>query len=194
MATDRLFVALELPRALRESIAGLLAPLRAVSSPVKWERTDKLHVTLRFIGDTPGERVPLLVSGLRRASEEITEAFTVRFSSTGFFPPNRHPKVLWIGLTEGNNPLIRLHTVIERELLSLGMEQADRRFHPHITVGRIRNQVPSSRLLEEFEKLTLHSDPVKVEEFVLMKSELRPDTSVYSVLERFPIGKASPKT
>jgi len=81
-----------------------------------------------------------------------------------------------------------LHDAIELEFGSLGMEGDDKEFHPHVTVGRIRHESPPSRLLDAFEKLTLHTDQVIVDQFVLMKSELRADGSQYSVVARFPFG------
>jgi 2'-5' RNA ligase len=186
-APARLFVALEIPPDIRKTIDGLLAPLRAQKSPVKWERTEKLHVTLRFIGDTASEDVPAINSALDRASSQVAEPFPVRYTSSGFFPNRHRPRIFWIGMDDQHRSAT-LHDAIEQELRSSGIQEDDREFHPHVTVGRVRDERVPSRLLEDFEKLTLHTDQVIVHEFVLMKSDLRADGSHYSVIGRFPLG------
>ena len=184
----RLFVAIEIPPAIREAIAGSLALFKGDKSTVKWERTEKLHVTLRFIGDTVDENIPQVIDALQRAAAHVGGPYPVRYSSSGFFPNRHRPRILWVGMDDPGRMTTSLHDRIEIELRSLGLDEDDKKFHPHVTVGRIRHESPPSRLLGAFEKLTLHTDQVIVDQFVLMKSELSSDGSQYSVVERFPFG------
>ena len=188
MPLVRLFVAIEIPPAIREAIAASLATLSGQKSTVKWERTEKLHVTLRFIGDTAEEDVPRVIDALQRAAAHVGGPYPVRYSSPGYFPNRKRPRILWVGMEDPGRMTTALHDAVELELRSMGLDEDDKQFHPHVTVGRIRHESPASRLLDAFEKLTLHTDQVIVDQFVLMKSELRPDGSDYSVVARFPFG------
>ena len=188
MVSARLFAAIEIPPDIRKTIFDLLAPLRAQHSAVRWERVEKLHVTLRFIGDTTAESMSGIHAALHRAAMHAGRPFPAHYSSTGFFPNRHRPRVLWIGMVDPEGRSTALHDAVEQELRSLGIDEDDKEFHPHVTVGRMRNERPSPRLLEDFEKLTLHTDQVTVHEFVLMKSDLRADGSQYSVIGRFPLG------
>jgi 2'-5' RNA ligase len=180
----RLFVSIGIPDEVRGLMSRVVAPFRNQSAAVKWEDTSKLHVTLKFIGEQDPSRVPDIVAALGASAEQT--AFRVRYSKTGMFPDRKHPRVFWIGMVDPDERVGELHRSVERGLGSLGIEKENRPFHPHVTVGRATAGKVPTRLIEAWERVTLHTDFVQVSGFTLMKSELRPGGAVHTVVERFP--------
>ncbi len=188
----RLFVAIETPPEVRKQLSALIAELRSLDLPVKWEQTDKLHLTLKFIGDTAGENIPAITTALKAAATNIPDPLLIRYGSLGMFPDRARPRIFWVGVENPDGVLRRLQSSVEQVLEPLGIEREQRPFHPHVTIGRFGVGKITDRLLAQAETLTLHADQVSVSEFTLMKSELKPDGAIHTVLERFPIGRGNP--
>src|SRR5205807_8655087 len=98
----RLFVALEIPSAVRENLANLLQSLRAVSPQSKWVRPENLHVTLKFIGEAPDAKL----AGIRVALAGVRseQPVALEFRGLGFFPNDNHPRVYLADLVPWPNP------------------------------------------------------------------------------------------
>src|SRR3954466_13038553 len=97
----RLFIAVELPDDIRQKIAAHIEQLRTALPEVRasWVREENLHLTLKFLGDTPVERVEAVANALTKAANE-TAAFEIRIGGCGAFPPRGKPSVLWIGIED----------------------------------------------------------------------------------------------
>jgi 2'-5' RNA ligase len=130
----RLFIAVNFPASLRRSIAGIGRRLERDRVPARWVKEPAVHLTLKFLGATPPERLP----SLERVLDEVAaaaEPFTLRFEEVGAFPSPRRPRVIWIGVEAG--PRLRLlQDALERRLAPLGVEREHRPFRPHVTLGR----------------------------------------------------------
>jgi 2'-5' RNA ligase len=135
---QRLFVAVHVPDDTRASVEALLAPVRALSydrSP-RWVRADTLHVTLRFLGDTPTDDVPDVAAAIRGALEGAPP-FDVRLAGAGAFPLHRGKvRTLWLGIAEGGEQLGELAAAVTAALVPLGWPAEQRPFSPHLTVAR----------------------------------------------------------
>ncbi len=130
----RLFIAVNFPAPLRRSIAGIGRKLERDRVPARWVKEPAVHLTLKFLGETPRERVPALETVLDEVAA-ASEPFTLRFEEVGAFPSPRRPRVIWIGVEAG--PRLRLlHDALERRLAPLGVEREHRPFRPHVTLGR----------------------------------------------------------
>ncbi len=130
----RLFVALDIPDAVREALAKISRDLRALCPTARWVRLEGVHVTLKFIGETPTEKAGQIRAALNgaRASGPIE----LRFGGLGFFPNARRPRVLWAGVAAGA-ALSDLATSIETHLEPLGIPRETRQFSPHLTLARL---------------------------------------------------------
>ncbi|MBW5446897.1 RNA 2',3'-cyclic phosphodiesterase [Cohnella sp. CFH 77786] len=137
MNNFRIFIGI----ALSPSVTGRLAPAMNRMSSVlpfrTWTHPDDLHVTLHFLGDTPGDRL----SAIRRTLEEAaanTVPFPLALSGPGTFGPPAAPRILWLGLNEISSPgaLARLHAALAPGLLEAGCRLEDRPFRPHVTLAR----------------------------------------------------------
>ena len=180
MNTERLFVALTLPAAVRDSLAALAQPLPGVA----WTHPDQLHVTLRFLGDVSAE---VSQSMIARLTSVHVEPFILPIEGIGTFPPNRPPRVLWIGVGSGHPRLFQLRQRLDDALLAAGLQLDVRTFHPHITLARCtENAAPAIT-----HWMHVHRDvappPFRVEAFDLYASELRPTGAVHTLKQHFDL-------
>ena len=133
----RLFVAVNLPEELRRTIHEATAPLRAAGVRVRWVDTSAMHITLKFLGEVPAERVTEVERALERAAAGM-RAFPVAVEGAGAFPSADRARVVWVGC-EAAPPLELLQHGIEREYAALGYPVEGRPFRPHVTIGRARS-------------------------------------------------------
>lgn len=189
MSTQRLFVAIPLPPAIRAVLAGLTAPLR----DVRWLRDEQLHLTLRFLGDTPNDLTDSLITRLR---EIRVEPFLLPVEDVGTFPPKAPPRVLWVGLGSGHPRLHQLRQRLDDAILAAGLEADLRAFQPHITLGRC----PEGAGAAVQSWLRQHRDfagpSFRVDGFELLASDLHSSGAIHRTLARFPLaatgGTATP--
>jgi 2'-5' RNA ligase len=137
----RVFLALDLAAALREAAWGWGRGLAGAiggdtASALTWVPAERLHVTLRFLGELDRERVDAIASALTR--EPFTGRITATFGFAGIFPPKGRARVVWIGFAEGQDALRRLHGAVHARLQGL-VEPDDDLFIPHITLARVKH-------------------------------------------------------
>jgi 2'-5' RNA ligase len=139
--TIRLFVAVPVSDDVRSAVGRLMeevagAPIdqRAFGQP-RWVRVEGLHLTLRFLGATPEERVGEVAAAVTSAAQGMAP-FEIVLSGGGSFPNPHHPRVLWLGITEGAPELAQLAQRLGADLLALGWPIDDRPLTPHLTLAR----------------------------------------------------------
>jgi RNA 2',3'-cyclic 3'-phosphodiesterase len=176
----RLFVGLELPWSLKERLASLAGGLPGA----RWVPTENYHLTLRFIGETPGhqaEEIDHALAGLR------ARRFLLTFSGVGTFNKGGRTTALWAGV-ERNPQLDLLRGKIETALQRAGLDPERRRFSPHVTLARLDNGVPEAKLAAFVQGHNLfRADPVPVEHFTLFSSRLGKEQSVYTGEAEYPL-------
>ncbi len=183
----RLFVAVCLSSDIRDRLAAAQDRLRRVQADVSWVRAENIHVTLKFLGDTEEKRL----ERIRPALAEVARAsapFSMEVAGVGSFG-GRVPRVIWVGVREGAERIVRLASQVETALARVGFPKERRSFTAHLTLGRVRSSRNAEALLtavREAEADTFGS--ITATQFELMQSELRPTGSVYTVLETFPLG------
>jgi 2'-5' RNA ligase len=184
----RIFCAVELPDDVRARAAAHISHLRATTSaaPLKigWERAEKLHLTLKFLGELEPARIEALTRAAKRAAESASK-FEVTLAEAGAFPASGNARVLWLGLRDETNRLVALHERLEEECARENFPREARAFHPHITIARIRIPSAAARHLAKLHSETAF-DPVSfhVEEFVIMQSQLGAGGSRYTPLSK----------
>jgi 2'-5' RNA ligase len=189
MATLRLFIALDTPPEVRSALAQVRDHLRTSRADVKWEPDEKLHCTLKFLGATDETLVPEIVRQLISISE-TTPPINVVYRTLGSFPNARDPRVIWIGMDDQAGVIGHLQTRIGNGMSALGYASEDRPFHQHVTLGRVKSRRDIRNLLTMMETVTFESRPVSLNEVAVVRSDLKPGGSVYSILKAIPfIGK-----
>ena len=181
----RLFIAIELPADVRQKITQHIDLLRNELPDVRasWIRENNLHLTLKFFGDVPVERVEAASAALKGAANKI-QSFEIQIDGCGAFPPQGRPNVLWMGIDDPSGSLQRLHGALEDECAKAGFEQDQRPFHPHLTIARIRNPQNARQLAALHQETAFNTLPVKVSDVCLIRSELNPEGSRYTIVAR----------
>lgn len=185
MQEIRAFIALPSSPEIKKKLAEVQLELRSANADVKWDTPEKFHITLKFLGNCSQELLAQLTSNLQSSLQDI-HSFEIVYRTIGGFPTINHPKVVWVG-AEKNQSLDQFHVTVEEVCTKLGFTQEDRRFHPHITLGRIKGNRNLHRLTEKLKSVTLESLPVQCSEVMLMRSELKPTGSIYTLLNSIPL-------
>ena len=179
----RLFVALEIPSAVRENLAALLKTLRAVSPQTRWVRPENLHVTLKFIGEVAETKLAAIRSALAGARSD--QPVTLDFRGLGFFPNDKHPRVFWAGIEASPN-LKTLAADIDRAAEKLGIAREQRPFSPHLTLARFEPPGLPEKLRSAIqENAARNFGTLRTTQFHLIESKLKPSGAEYTTLESF---------
>jgi 2'-5' RNA ligase len=185
----RVFCAVELPDELRSRVAERARRLRAEFPDVRasWERPEKLHITLKFLGDTEPARVEDLSRAAARAVSNV-EPFDLTVEEPGAFPPHGQPRVLWLGIVDASGSLALMQRELETECAAVGFARESRPFKPHLTLARLRSPQGARELAAAHRATPFEPQRFKVSELALMRSELSPRGSRYTPLSRHALG------
>jgi len=184
----RFFVAVPFPAEVKNELGKLIDDWRRERDKVGWVKNDNLHLTLKFLGETPLEKLEGLKKNLA-AGLNGSKAFTISLSGAGAFPNLNRVRVIWIGVSEGKEKLSELAQKVEEATVPLGFLSDERAFSAHLTVGRVKDSPVSERLLAKIRSCTFEAQGIIVSEVVLYQSELAPGGSVYTPLARFELVK-----
>jgi 2'-5' RNA ligase len=186
----RAFVAIEIPAELLQALVRVQADLKTRGVRARWTRTENLHLTLKFMGATPKDRVEGVVTALRAAAAAL-DAFTLTAAGIGVFPNPHRPRVLWAGLSGATDALERLQASLDHELEAIGIPREGRAFHGHLTLGRFSEGAGGGEIAAAIGAYASERfGSFEVGEMVLFQSDLRPQGPVYTVLARAPLGSA----
>jgi 2'-5' RNA ligase len=185
MPRTRTFLALGLDRPIRDQLVRLQESLGRAGAEVKWVEPQNLHVTLLFLGEVDDREIPAVCRVAIQACAAHA-AFPLTVEGVGCFPNPRRPRVLWAGVGEGAPEVSALHDALEPPLLDLGCyRKEERRYTPHITLGRVKSDRPVDALaLALAKKADWSAGQEVVREVLVMGSELRSDGPEYTVLGR----------
>lgn len=178
----RTFIAIEVPENQRRIIWGLIQEQQKKNLPVKWVEFGNLHITLKFLGEIDEKKLDSILPTLSSVSIK-TKRFQARLENIGCFPGIRNPRVLWIGVSQGSEEIIKLVTEIENELTKSGFKREEKKFHPHLTIGRIKSPCKVDDILNQ----TIKTDLFEINNFILFKSTLLPKGPVYEKIKIFPL-------
>jgi 2'-5' RNA ligase len=185
----RVFVAVDIGDDVRTSLAAETMRLKKVWPKIRWVPIENIHLTLAFLGDVFADRIPDLTRDLDRVTSGLTTCACV-VAGLGVFGPERAPRVVWAGVTDGSDQVRALQRSIAEVVEALGLRTEARDFTPHLTLGRVKSAGDARGLVdwlkEDDGKVygTLHAESVR-----LMRSEIQPQGSVYSVLHTARLGQ-----
>lgn len=179
-----MFCAIELPPAVRTCTAAYIAQLREAvpTARARWERTEKLHLTLKFFGEVEPARIENgLTLAIERAAQSIAP-FDLAVEDTGVFPSRGLPKILWLGITDASHALAHLQQQLETECAHENFPREARRFHPHLTIARMRTPVGARELAEAHTKMQFEAATFNISKIVLVRSEMEARGSRYTII------------
>jgi 2'-5' RNA ligase len=141
MPGRRLFIAVPLPEDAADAVRLVVdevrgEPLPAGARDVRWVRLDGLHLTLRFLGPTPQDRIAPTAAAVQAAAETAAGPIDIELGGAGTFPPQGRPRALWLGIVEGAQALDELARRLDADLVAAGWASDHRPFRPHLTLAR----------------------------------------------------------
>jgi 2'-5' RNA ligase len=188
MSEWRVFCAIEVPEEVSalafKHVRQLQTEFPYISA--SWNREGKFHLTLKFFGNIPVERVTAVSRAASLAVEGKSE-FQINVSGAGAFPKHGPPHVLWLGIEDPAGNLLRLQQQLDLECAKLGFEREARPFHPHLTLARLSKREGAKELALAHKRLGFEQVPMNITELLVMRSELDPKGSKYSEISRHPL-------
>ena len=181
----RIFVAVDISDEARRKVSDYIDGLRDEFPNVRvgWDKPEKLHLTLKFLGDTDDKQLQEIEKIVEEIAAE-TARFNLQIADTGIFPKPRVPRILWIDAKDEQGNLAKINASLESECEKIGFPPENRKYFPHLTIGRVKQPYESRNLARRH--LTNGFEPVEFEvsEIVIYESQLQPTGSVYSVVSK----------
>jgi RNA 2',3'-cyclic 3'-phosphodiesterase len=197
----RIFVGIDLSSEVRARIEHFVKGVEGFAPEARWMRPESLHITLKFVGEQPQERVEAMIERLRQVE---SCAFEIHLAGHGFFPTATAPRVFWIGI-QACSRLAELAEKIDATMAALGIPREDRPYSPHLTLARAggKSGAPKSRkgdgsnsIFAKVQKRlaamsNLDFGAMMASDFILYQSQLSSGGSKYTMLHRFPLRTAT---
>lgn len=195
-ALIRTFVAVELPEDVKRALARTISLLRerAATPDIKWVSADNIHITLKFLGETPASRIDAIRDSLAPVCAAASPMRLV-IAGLGSFPPGRSPRVVWAGLEGDTGALSALARGVEQALAPLGFAPEMRAFTPHLTLARVRPEATAQAQTGVSEAIA-HTHAPQHHAFeataaAIMRSRLMPTGAQYTRLASLAFGSAA---
>jgi len=176
----RVFIAALLPAEVTGYIGSYVDSIRHLWEGVRWERPERFHITLKFLGDIDKDAAGGIIGVVESSSESVC-AFDMSFEKMGGFPNLKNPRVIYVGM-KNNDALSAFHEEIEGKLEGMGYPREERSFTPHVTVGRVRGR---ARLMGSLPYL--QSIDFRISSIGVIKSVLSTGGSEYTPIGVFNI-------
>jgi len=184
----RTFISIEIPENIKGNIEKSIDEMKLMLSPMKWVDKKNLHITLKFLGWVVDDKADDLISSVT----DIAKGFgsiKINFAGLGVFPNARQPRVIWVGINEGNDRVKELAEKIDARLSDEGYrKEEEREFSPHLTIGRIKEKIDAEPLSKFMEKNAVTEfGGFTADHISVMKSTLRRSGPIYEEVKKIEI-------
>jgi 2'-5' RNA ligase len=180
----RLFIGLDLPAHIKENLGGLIERLRPAGR-LRWSTAGNLHITTKFIGEWPGQRLEEMKAAL--AGIEGIPSIPIAIRGLGWFPNPHRPRVLWAAVRAPES-LAELARATEDAAFQLGVARENRPFAPHLTLARIQDPAVIGQVRHRVAELdSVDFGEFTATEFHLYRSQIIPGGSVYTKLASYSL-------
>lgn len=191
MPTIRTFIAVDIPGAVRSKIVKLQHELKQEREHISWAPAQNIHLTLKFLGDVEESILPHIIKELATVCAMQTP-FDFEIKNLGFFPNPERARVLWVGIDSPGKHLAELAKKIESGLIQFGFSKENRKFNPHLTIGRVKSRLRNS-FIEKVEEKFFFGGKIAAGEIAVIKSDLKPTGAIYTPLARIKLENISLK-
>lgn len=183
----RTFIAIELDPATQRHLQIIQEDLRQIGADVKWVKPKNIHLTLKFMGNVHLNQIAAIAKAIKECLRN-THKFTIELSHLGAFPQIENPRVVWVGLKNGQKESMAIATSLETHLEKLGIKKEIREFDPHITIGRLRSSRKKGALVKAIKSYSFKSTMIQpVTHVTLFKSTLTSQGPIYEILEKVSV-------
>jgi len=179
----RVFIAIDFAEDVKNKILELINHTEQNLGKIKWVKKDNIHITLKFLGYVHQDKIKDISCKLKKIASNI-RPFKISLSDIGIFPNNRYPKIIWIGISDIDEKLEILSSKLNIELQTLDFKKEERKFHPHITIGRVKNIKDKIAFADYLRDVEFHSKTININEIFLYKSTLTAKGPIYSVISK----------
>lgn len=178
----RSFIAIKISEEVLQRIVEVQEILKESGVSVKWVEPKNIHLTLKFLGDTPESQIEDIVRVMQESTEG-TSPFQISIARVGAFPNLRYPRVIWVGVQDVQEALQKIQHRLEQGLHALGFAIEEGVFKPHITLGRVKSEKNKSNLLRMVETVVnTEFGVLQVNHIHLIRSDLKPTGPEYTVI------------
>lgn len=180
--TARTFLAIKLPEDIIESIRRIQKKIMANNLNIKFVKPENIHLTLKFLGDTPISDIEEINRSMKNAASDFSP-FLLAAKGIGVFPDLHRPRVIWIGISQETDSLVLLQKKLDKELEKIGFNREKRTFKGHLTIGRIKGKIDKklfNEILHQYQ--TFCSKTFSADKIYLFQSLLKPSGPVYAKL------------
>jgi RNA 2',3'-cyclic 3'-phosphodiesterase len=181
----RIFIAVDISDEARRIASEYSEAMRREFSNLRigWEKAEKLHLTLKFLGETNEDQLEKLIEIVGKTAAQISN-FRLSVGETGVFPTPRNARILWLGVKDEKGSLAEISEILESECEKIGFPKEKRNFKAHLTIGRLREPHKSKEIA--LKHLQNKFEPVEfiVSELVVYESKFQPQGSIYSIVSR----------
>jgi 2'-5' RNA ligase len=178
----RLFVGIDLPDQLKETLVSFQSELRQLGVKSFWKSQENFHLTLEFLGELEPGKVPGIFNTLIKGAAQI-KPFLLKVVGLGAFPSLIRPRVLWTGIGGNLIELNKLQANLHHKLLEAGFILENRAFKSHITLAS-RPELPETNLANFKEKIF---GEFLVSEFALIESKVIRGKRIYTAIEKIKL-------
>jgi len=189
MDSIRTFIAVDVDNAVRNASHKILERLANSDATVRWVEKESLHVTLKFLGEVASVDTPRVCQIVGDIARQFSP-FSLQFCGTGAFPDIQRPRTVWLGIDddEGSQVLEKIHKAMDDRLMDMGFLPESRRFHPHLTLGRVKSGRNLATLTEQLAKTAeSRAGSCTVRELVVYASYLEKSGPSYQTMARVPL-------
>lgn len=182
--TNRLFISADIPNEIKEMVIKIRDEIYGFDENIRWEGKEKLHFTLKFLGDVEKDKNDLIISELESILRN-RKSIDCSFSKFGLFKKGNLPSILWLGLNFSRE-LNQIADTINTNFVDLGFEKERRNFKPHLTLLRIKGRENYSKI-QNFIEYDFPTINFKISEISVIKSELLRSGSQYTKIKSFKL-------
>lgn len=181
----RIFTAIDISEEAKQKASDYIEKLRGEFPHLRvgWERAEKFHLTLKFLGNVDERQLKNLSEAVEQTAEQLS-IFKLRISETGAFPSTRNARILWLGVRDAPGSLRHLNEILENECARNGFEKEKRDFKPHLTIGRLRQPAQSKELIEQHLRNDFPAVEFAISEITIYESRLQKSGSIYSIVSK----------
>ena len=181
---NRLFISADIPDEIKEKVIEIRNEIYGLDKNIRWEGKEKLHFTLKFLGDIEESKNRAIINDLQAILSNF-KSINCSFSKFGLFKKGDIPSKLWLGL-KYNAELNQIAEAINNNFVQLGFEKEKRKFKPHLTLLRLKGREDISRI-NDFLEYEFPEMNFIINEISVMKSELLKSGSFYSKIKSFKL-------
>ena len=179
----RLFISINIPEHYRNLINNKISVIKnEINQELKWVKEENWHLTLKFLGEVEDKTKISRVKDILSELKDDYNSFPIRFQNISAFPDINHPKVIYVGINQDQNKLIKIHNSLDTSLSKVGFESENKKYTPHLTFARSKSQTNLKQISNSLKKYInkyFINIYMKCDEISLMESKLLPEGPVY---------------